>query len=124
MSRNTARYSLVCTPSEDLSQTLLGALWVDKVPMIHHTDTGIFLGLIWGPVPIKNQHKLPKMVYIIPNFLGLHFGEYFLKFRIKLAKLQIHEFFLNFYAICHEFILWALATNILQLYTTNFLCGV
>ena len=45
--------------------------------------TGIFLGLIWGQIPapsqLKNEQKLPKMVYIIPNFLVLHFGETFMK---------------------------------------------
>ena len=44
---------------------------------------GIFLGLIWGrimaPIQFKNEQKLPKMVYIIPNFLFLHFGANFMK---------------------------------------------
>ena len=31
------------------------------------------------------------MVYIIPNFLILHFGENFMKISTKIAKLQIHE---------------------------------
>ena len=31
------------------------------------------------------------MVYIIPNFLVLHFDEHFLKSRTKIAKLQMHE---------------------------------
>ena len=31
------------------------------------------------------------MVYIIPNFLVLHFGENFMKIRTKIAKLQMHE---------------------------------
>ena len=33
------------------------------------------------------------MVYIIPNFLGLHFGENFMKIltNIHIAKLQMHE---------------------------------
>ena len=35
------------------------------------------LGLIIGPFPIKNEQKPLKMVYIIPNFLALHFGENF-----------------------------------------------
>ena len=34
--------------------------------------TGIFLGLIWGriqaPSLFKNEQKLPKMVYIIPDY--------------------------------------------------------
>ena len=55
----------------------------------------ISLGLIWGgisaPTQFKNEQKLPKMVYIIPNFLVLHFGENFMKIRTKIAKLQMHE---------------------------------
>ena len=31
------------------------------------------------------------MVYIIPNFLVLHYGENFMKIRTKIAKLQMHE---------------------------------
>ena len=31
------------------------------------------------------------MVYIIPNFLVLHFGENFMKIQTKIAKLQMHE---------------------------------
>ena len=31
------------------------------------------------------------MVYIIPNFLVLHFGENLMKIRTKLEKLQMHE---------------------------------
>ena len=31
------------------------------------------------------------MVYIILNFLILHFGENFMKIRTKIAKLQMHE---------------------------------
>ena len=31
------------------------------------------------------------MVYIIPNFLVLHFGENFMKIRTKVAKLLIRE---------------------------------
>ena len=45
--------------------------------------SGIFLGLIWGlilaPSQFKNEHELPKMVYIIPNFLVLLFGKNFMK---------------------------------------------
>ena len=48
---------------------------------------GIFQGLIWG----QGEQKLLKMVYIIPNFSVLHFGENFMKIRIKIAKLQMHE---------------------------------
>ena len=35
--------------------------------------------------------KLSKMVYIIPNFLVLHFGENFIKIGTIIAKLQMHE---------------------------------
>ena len=46
-----------------------------------------------------------KMVYIILNFLVLHFGENFMRIRTKIAKLQMHEnlhknyshFYTNFY---------------------------
>ena len=31
------------------------------------------------------------MVYIIPNFFVLHFGEYVMKIGTKIAKLQMHE---------------------------------
>ena len=31
------------------------------------------------------------MVYIIPNFLVLHFGENFMKIRTKIEKLKMHE---------------------------------
>ena len=61
--------------------------------------SGIFLGLIWGfilsPSQFKNEQKLPKMMYIIPNFLVLHFGENFMKIRTKIAKLQMHEIFIK-----------------------------
>ena len=57
--------------------------------------TGIFLGLIWGRISaltqLKNKQKLPKMLYIIPNFVVLHFGETFMKIGTKIAKLQMHE---------------------------------
>ena len=57
--------------------------------------TGIFLGQILGLISalfqLKNEQKLPKMVYIIPNFLLLHFGENFMKIRTKIAKSQMHE---------------------------------
>ena len=49
--------------------------------------SGIFLSLTWGqisaPSQLKNEQKLPKMVYIIPNFLVLHFGENFMKSKQK-----------------------------------------
>ena len=43
------------------------------------------LGQNLAPSQFKNEHKLPEMVYIVPNFLFLHFGENFI------AKLQMHE---------------------------------
>ena len=49
------------------------------------------LGSNNGPSHFKNKQKLPKMVYIISNFLVLHFDENFMKFRTKIQKLQIHE---------------------------------
>ena len=75
------------------------------------------------------------MVYIIPNILVLHFGENFMKIRSKIPKLQMHEnlhknvnetgFHSHFYATFHEFLWWAIkATNMLQLYTPNFLYGL
>ena len=39
----------------------------------------------------KNDQKLPKMMYIISNFIDLLFGENFIKIRIKKLKLQMHE---------------------------------
>ena len=54
-----------------------------------------FLGLIWGrisdPSQLKDEQTISKMVYIIPNFLVLHFGEKFMKIRTKKIKLQMHE---------------------------------
>ena len=54
------------------------------------------------------------MVYIIPNFLVLQFGENFVKIHTKKAKLQMHEhlhksvnetcFHSHFYADIHEFL--------------------
>ena len=60
------------------------------------SKAGIFLGLILVPnispfTQLKNEQKLPKMVYIIPNFLVLHFGENFMKMRTKIAKLKMDE---------------------------------
>ena len=92
-------------------------------------NAGIFLGLIWGritaPSQLKNEHKLPKMESIIPNFLVLHFGENFMKIRKNTAKLQMHEnsyknvnenmFSFTFYANFHEFLSSAIkATNALH----------
>ena len=54
-----------------------------------------FLGLIWGqitaPSQIKNESKLPRMVYIISDFLVLHFSENFMEIWSKIQKLQMHE---------------------------------
>ena len=90
--------------------------------------SGIFLGLISGrisaPSKFKNVLKLPKMVYIIPNLLVLHFGENFMKIHTKITKLQMHEnvhknvnenmFSFTFYAHFHEFLRRAIkATNAL-----------
>ena len=55
---------------------------------------GLILGWIWAASQFKNEQKLHKMVYIIPSFFVLHFGENFIKIKTKLAKLQMHE---NFY---------------------------
>ena len=71
------------------------------------------------------------MVYIIPNFLVIHFAENFMKIRSEIAKLQIHEnlhknvnenmFSFTFYANFHEFNEGSIkAKNLLQLYTANF----
>ena len=96
---------------------------------------GIFLGLIWGRISastqFKNEQKLPKIVYIIPNFLVLHFGEKITKMRTKIPKKQMYEnlhnnhwmwkktgFHSHFYANFHWFLRWAIrVTNMLQLYT-------
>ena len=67
------------------------------------------------------------MVYIIPNFLVLHFGENFMKIGIKIAKLQMYEnlhnnvnFHSHFYAIFHKVLRRTTKqTNMLQLYTAN-----
>ena len=65
------------------------------------------------------------MVYIIPNFLVLHFGENSMKIQRKIAKLQMHEnlyknvneniFHSRVYANFHEFLWRAIkVTNALQ----------
>ena len=69
------------------------------------------------------SNNFPEMVYIIPNFLVLHFEENFMKIQTKIQKLQMHEnlhknmihifmqFFMSFYGgqlkqqICYSFIL-------------------
>ena len=63
--------------------------------MIENIAPGIFLSLIWGwkvaPSQFKNEQKFPQKVFIIRNFLFLHFGENFIKIQTKIAKLEIHE---------------------------------
>ena len=45
-----------------------------------------------GPnIGLFSTKKWVKVVFIIPNFLVLHFGENFMKIRTKIAKLQMHE---------------------------------
>ena len=44
-----------------------------------------------APSQFKIEQKLPKMVYIIPDFLFLQFSENFMKIRTKIAKLQMHK---------------------------------
>ena len=39
------------------------------------------------PSLLKNEQKLLKRVYIIPNVFALHFSKNFMKIRTKLAKL-------------------------------------
>ena len=101
-------------------------MWGQKALARLHLS-GIFLSLIWGqisaPSQLKNEQKLPKMVYIIPKYLVLHFGENFMKIRTKIAKLelQMHK---NWDKNVNEnmFLLRAIkATNMVQLYTANFL---
>ena len=61
------------------------------------------------------------MMYIIPSFLVLHFGDHFMKIQTKMAKLQMHKnvnetcFHSHFYANFHEFLRRAIkATNALH----------
>ena len=51
--------------------------------------TGIFLGLILGRISASYQFKnkqIFQMMFIIPNFLVLYFGENFMKIRTKSSK--------------------------------------
>ena len=80
---------------------------------IFFSRAGIFLSLILGwitaPSQFENEQKLPKIVYIIPNFLVLHFGENLMKIILKIPKLQVHEKLHKiFYAIYHVFLWWAI----------------
>ena len=77
------------------------------------------LGRISAPSQFKNEQKLPKMVYIIPNFLAIHFGENYMNVWTKIAKLQMHElwacFHSHFYANFHELLQRTIkATNALH----------
>ena len=54
-------------------------------------DLGLNIGPSISPSQLKKQQKLSKMVFIIPIFLVLNFGENFMKIRTKIAKLQMHE---------------------------------
>ena len=45
-----------------------------------------------GPSQFNNDQKLPKMVYINPIYLVLHFCEIFMKIRTKMAKLHMHKY--------------------------------
>ena len=106
--------------------------------MYRHVDKRIFLGLIWGrimaPSLLKNEQKLPKMVYIISNYLVLHFGENFMKIRTKILKLQMHEnlhknvnktcFRSHFYAIFHEILKGQLKLQICYSFTPLISCVV
>ena len=105
-----------------------------QVHFVHCTSThaGISLGLIWSqittPYISKNEQKLSKMVFIIPNFLVLHFGENFMKIRLKIPKLQMHEklqknvnenmFSFIFFM---QFFMYFYGGQLKQLYTANFL---
>ena len=39
----------------------------------------------------KISKNFPKMLYSIPKFLFLHFGENFTKIQTKIAKFKMHE---------------------------------
>ena len=66
-----------------------------------------------GPFTIKNERKLPKMVYSIPNLLVLHFGENFINIRTKIAKLQM-QYSRPSISFCNEdlcFVFFSVATE-------------
>ena len=97
--------------------------------MFCNVKGGIFLDL--ASSEFKNEQKLPKMEFIIPNFLVLHFNENLMKIRTKIAKLQIHEYLhknvnedmFSFTFLCKFPLVLRRAikaTNILQLYAANF----
>ena len=84
-------------------------IWVFIVCQEHLLESPVYKDFPWPdlgqnivpyPSQLKNEQKLPKMVYIIPNFLVLHFGENFMKIPTNLAKLQMHE---NLHVLIHIF---------------------
>ena len=58
-----------------------------------HPLAEIFPGLIWDRITasshFKNEQKLTKIVYIIPYFLVLYFGEHFKKIGTKIGELTV-----------------------------------
>ena len=44
-----------------------------------------------APSQFRTEQKHPKIVYIIPNFIVLYFGEHFMKIQTKIPKIQMHE---------------------------------
>ena len=69
---------------------LCSASWVYSVGIVRDFPRPDF-GPNISASQLKNEQKLPIMVYISPNILVLHFGENFMKIRTKIAKLQMHE---------------------------------
>ena len=71
--------SEVSTNFIHLSWFMITKWFIARYLFIKNSKPGIFLGLIWGritaPSKFKNEQKLPKVVFIIPNFLVLRFGE-------------------------------------------------
>ena len=78
--------------------------------MLQHVKTGIFPGLIWGRISAPSQFKNDQN---LPEFLVLHFGEYFTKIQekkqqsYKCMKICIKLWMKTFTFLCnfHEF-LW------------------
>ena len=77
-----------------------------------------------APSQFKNEQKLSKMMYIIPDFLVLHFGENFMKIWSKVPKLQVHgklhknvnENMFSFTFLCnfYEFLWWAIKAALIS----------
>ena len=63
------------------------------------------------------------MVYIIPNFSVLHFGENFMEIGTKIAKLQMHENLHVFIHILVQIFMSFYDGLMVQLYTASFLYG-